>query len=164
MIELVLLLGGNKGDMPQNLSLAREYIQQKIGKITLQSKEYSSEAWGFDSDDFLNQVVVCNTPLSAKDVLKTIWTIEKAFGRERGNEQEELQKYNNRKAGLSTYSARQMDIDILFYGTQNINTELLSIPHPLISQREFVLRPLSEILPQKTINNKTIAELLADFR
>ena len=162
MIEVTLLIGGNKGNMTENISSARQQIYNRIGKITIQSKEYPSPAWGFESDDFLNQALVCSTSLSPIDLLETIWEIEKEFGRERGSQAEEQVKYEARKKGEIGYSARQMDIDIMFYGDEVISTPLLTIPHPLISEREFVLRPLADVCPQRVLPNqtKTILELL----
>lgn len=145
MIDAVLLLGGNMGDMPRNLDKARMEISKRLGKITDMSKEYKSEAWGFSGDEFLNQALVCNTELTPIELLNQIWEIEKLFGRDRGSEAEELAKYNDRKLGLVEYSPRAMDIDILYYGNEEINTPLLTIPHPLISEREFVLRPLADL-------------------
>ncbi len=145
MIETVLLLGGNCGDMIANLSSAREHIQKSIGKIIRQSTIHKSEAWGFDSDPFHNQVLVVVTQLDAETILERIWSIERLFGRERGTKDQELAKYTKRQNGEIGYSARAMDIDILYYGESKINTQLLTIPHPLIHQRDFVMKPLIEL-------------------
>ena len=147
--EIVLLLGGNKGDMSDNLICALNEISAKIGDITRKSRVYESEAWGFSADPFHNQIVVCNTTLTPEQLLETIWIIEREFGRERGTKEEELAKYISRKNGEIGYSSRSMDIDILYYGDEIIQTSLLTIPHPLIFEREFVLIPLRELFPEK---------------
>ncbi len=151
--------------MPQNILSARQKIEQRIGKITKLSTEYSSPAWGFDSSDFLNQALICSTTLTPIELLETIWEIEKEFGRERGTQNEELAKFQSRQDGIIGYSARSMDIDIMFYGDEQISTPLLTIPHPLIAEREFALRSLADVCPENMLPNqsKTISELLDDI-
>lgn len=144
MTKTTLLIGGNSGDMNENLTKAKKLITKELGEIIKQSSILQSKAWGFDADDFLNQVIVINTELDPKSMLLKIWEIEKLFGRERGTEAEELIKYNERKAGSITYISRAMDIDILYYGNKTIKTDLLTIPHPLINEREFTLKLLHE--------------------
>lgn len=145
METIVLLLGGNLGDKETNIAAARKLIEKEIGTIVTCSAVKESKAWGFDAPDFMNQVVVCHSALSAEEVLFAIWEIEKTFGRERGTKEHEIEKLNNRKAGKIPFQSRQMDIDILYYGNQVIHTNLLEIPHPAIPERAFVQVLLNEL-------------------
>lgn len=135
MPKLVLLTGGNLGDIETNIYSVKKHIADRIGNILRESSVYRSKAWGFDSSDtFLNQALIVDTSLDPYSVLDEIHTIEKHFGRERFE----------KKVG---YESRTMDIDILFYDNEIIDSETLKIPHPLIQEREFVLTPLTEIMP-----------------
>lgn len=157
MIDVILLLGGNLGNMPKNISDASNEIDSRIGEITNRSKIYESEAWGFSGNSFHNQVMVCKTKLAPEKLLEEIWAIEHLFGRERGSKEQELEKYTNRKDGKIGYSDRSIDIDILYYGDEVIQTPLLTIPHPLISSREFVLIPLNELFEQTIFPQQTLS-------
>lgn len=145
----VLSIGANIGDKVNNFKKVVDYIASYIGIITKQSTIYESKAWGFDSDDnFLNQVLIVETTLKSEELLTTIWKIERLFGRERGSVKCEVDKYKTRKnSDKPIYLSRCMDIDILFYNDEIINTDLLSIPHTFVDKREFILIPLVEILP-----------------
>lgn len=139
--KLVLLTGGNLGDVKKNSALARSMIGDRIGNIFRESSIYRSEAWGFESEyPFYNQVLVCDTLLTPQQVLARIHEIERSFGRPRGIETE-----TGWKNIVRTYQSRVMDIDILFYNDMIVKTDRLTIPHPLIQDRMFVLIPLTEI-------------------
>lgn len=129
-----LSLGSNKGDRFKNLQDAINLIYVKIGKVDIISKVYNSPAFGFESADFLNTCIRLETQLTAKEVLKTLLSIEKTLGRVR-----------NKKSG---YEARTIDLDIIFYDDDIINTKTLQIPHPEMSKRKFVLKPLHNIAPK----------------
>lgn len=145
-MKVTLLTGCNLGSKEENMLKVQSLIEQHIGIIEKRSNMHYSTAWGFDSEDsFVNQALLCDTTLTPKEVLLKIWHIERMFGKERGTEEEELAKLLKRKAGLSNYESRYMDIDIIFYDNITLNTPLLSIPHPLYQEREFALTPLREI-------------------
>ena len=113
----------------------------------LQSGLYSTAAWGNTSQpDFLNQVIEVATSLDAAETLQTILAIEKIMGRTR----------------TVKNAPRVIDIDILFFNNEIITQSDLTIPHPEIQNRRFVLTPLYEIAPQMIhpLLNKTIHELL----
>ena len=132
MNNLYLLLGSNIGNSEKMLSNARDFIEKNIGKIIKTSSIYRTAAWGKeDQPDFLNQIVVATSKLSAKNVLKEIFAIEKEMGR--------IRTFKN--------AARVIDIDILFFNDDIIDTESLTIPHLQIQNRKFVLIPLVEIAP-----------------
>jgi 2-amino-4-hydroxy-6-hydroxymethyldihydropteridine diphosphokinase len=132
-VDLVVLhLGSNMDDRLGFLSQAILLLEEKIGKILKKSSIYETEAWGVKGqDDFLNQAILLSTKLEPKQLLNATQDIENQLGR-RKEEQ---------------WGSRVIDIDILAYGSKIIKTESLTIPHPLISQRNFVLVPFMEIEP-----------------
>jgi 2-amino-4-hydroxy-6-hydroxymethyldihydropteridine diphosphokinase len=148
--QIVFLgLGGNLGNIQANLQQALILLQKVVGDLVAQSSIYQTKAWGrTEQPDFLNQVLCFKTQLSANELLTSIQEIETLLGRKREEH----------------WGARTMDIDILFYGQECIHTPDLSVPHPYITQRRFVLVPLVEIAadwlhPQ---TQKTMLELLCE--
>lgn len=136
MTKVYLGLGSNLGDKESNLHLSIEKIKERIGKVISLSAFYASEPWGFESDNsFLNAAVCVETVLSPLVLLEEIQKIEKEMGR-------------TKKSTGGIYSDRLIDIDILFYGNLIIRSEKLSVPHPLIKERSFVIIPLNEIAPE----------------
>lgn len=134
MNKVFLGVGGNIGDKRKNFSRVIGLIEIKLGKIIQQSSVYETPPWGFQSNDaFWNQVLVIETILEAEELLWRIHEIEADFGRERKKER---------------YSSREMDIDILYFNDDFMETKDLIIPHPRISERRFVLIPLVEIAPE----------------
>ncbi len=130
MEESILLLGSNLGNRELAMAQAMEKIEEQVGEIIAHSSIFESEAWGFeDKNLFLNQAIKVNTELSPQQLLNTLLEIEHSLGRVR----------------TGKLSARTIDLDILFYGNQKINTDKLTIPHPRISDRLFTLLPLAEI-------------------
>lgn len=146
--RVTLLMGGNQGNRAELLQQACNMIGQEIGDIVQLSSIYESEAWGFETEqNFLNQAVVVETRLDAHEVLNKALAIEVELGRVRtGN----------------GYASRTMDIDILFVDDNCIDTPELTVPHPRIHQRNFVLVPLCEIMPDfvHPILQKTMSNLL----
>jgi len=136
MQKVVLSLGSNLGDRYFYLAETERYIEEKIGAVVEKSSVYETESWGFDAPPFLNQVIVVQTSLSPWQLLEKLQNIEKQFGRTIKS------KTVNQK---TTYHNRTIDIDILLYDNQTINSETLTIPHPLIHQRDFVKIPLDEL-------------------
>jgi 2-amino-4-hydroxy-6-hydroxymethyldihydropteridine diphosphokinase len=135
-MKAVLLTGGNLGDIDKSMVQARELIARRAGEIVAESKIYTSEAWGFESDNlFKNQVIIIDTPLSPLELLDTTQQIESELGRVR-------------PVNKNGYTSRTMDIDILYIDNAIIRSRRLTIPHPLIQFREFVLNPLTEVAPK----------------
>lgn len=131
-------LGTNLGAKDSNLLRAIEEIQKRVGPVKAQSSFVRTRPWGFDSqNDFLNTVVKVETHLDPFGLLEVTQDIERLMGREQ-------------KSVNGEYHDRVIDIDILLYGDSFINTPRLTIPHPLLSQRLFVLQPLAEIAPALT--------------
>lgn len=132
MHKVFLSLGGNLGDRQANLNKALTAIASKIGIVLAVSSIYETKAWGIENQpDFLNQVIVVETILSPQQTLEAALAIELEMGRIREQK----------------WYTRIIDIDLLFFDQQIIATESLTIPHPFISQRNFVLAPLAEIAP-----------------
>ncbi len=126
-----LLLGSNEGDRLQHLSKALNLINQKAGTLIDQSAVYVTVAWGYeDQPDFLNQVISISTPLSPQQLLTELLAIEQELGRTRTG---------------AKWMQRIIDLDILFYNDLVLTTEALTIPHPFLQDRRFVLAPLMEI-------------------
>ena len=130
-----LSLGTNLGDKETNLLDAIEEIQKRVGPVKAQSSFVKTPPWGFDSqNEFINAVVEVETLLDPFALLDTTQEIERLMGR-------------GEKSKDGIYHDRLIDIDILVYGDSFINTPRLTIPHPLLSRRLFVLVPLAEIAP-----------------
>ncbi len=139
--QVALLLGGNRGEVERTFEGVCTELEQRVGQIQSKSECLRSEAWGFSSERFSNQAVVVATELEAEELLDTVQLIEEHWGRDREAEREE------KVVSGARYTARTIDIDIIFYGDQVIDTPRLRVPHPLMSEREFVLEPLSQIAP-----------------
>ncbi|MCQ2233262.1 MAG: 2-amino-4-hydroxy-6-hydroxymethyldihydropteridine diphosphokinase [Paludibacteraceae bacterium] len=152
MTEIYLGLGSNLGDKRKNLENAIYLCHKLIGVFKANSRFMHSAPWGFQSDNsFLNAVIVLETPHSAELCLQMANAIEREMGRVR--------------TGEPGYHDRIIDIDILQYGDEIIDLPHLQVPHPLMLQREFVLRPMAELAPSLVhpVVRKTYKELLDDF-
>ena len=135
--HLFLGLGSNLGDKEQNLLTAIRLIDERVGQVVRQSSFLETEPWGFESENtFLNAVILCETDRSPREVLRLTQKIERDMGR---------QKNVNRQSVTRKYKDRPIDIDILLYDDLTLDEPDLKIPHPLMYQREFVMKPLQEI-------------------
>lgn len=146
MVNVFLLLGSNLGDRIQLLQQAINCIEAEIAPVLKQSAVYETQSWGkTDSPDYLNQVVLIQTELSAQIVLQKILNIEWKIGRVREEK----------------WGPRLIDIDILFYGDALIDEPELQVPHPELHKRRFTLAPLAEIAPDfiHPTLNKNILQL-----
>ena len=146
--QLFLSLGGNLGNTREIFEGAYPLIEKKIGKISVYSSIYQTEAWGpIPQADFLNQVVLVSTSLKPEACLTELLEIERQFGRER----------------KERWGPRTLDLDILYYGDVIIAESDLSIPHPRIAERKFILTPLAEIAPlfEDPVLRKSMMALLA---
>lgn len=133
MATVYLGLGTNLGNKEANLRTAIYKLQERIGKQVSLSSFYETAPWGFKSDhSFLNAAIGLETNLSPIEVLHITQEIEKELGRKK-------------KSVNGSYSDRLIDIDILLYDTLVLQTPELTIPHPLMTERDFVMKPLIEI-------------------
>ena len=150
--QIYLLLGGNLGNRLENLSRAREVLLNQIGYIAAESSIYETAAWGVTNQpSFLNQVVQLSSDLPPSELLFQINQIEAVLGRQRHER----------------WHARTIDIDILYYGNQIINSQRLTLPHPQLHNRRFTLIPLVELAPQLMHpilkkNNQTLLQECTD--
>jgi 2-amino-4-hydroxy-6-hydroxymethyldihydropteridine diphosphokinase len=134
-MKVYFSLGSNLGDRAQLLEKALTLLNKEIGNLVSRSSFYETEPWGFSSNHpFLNACCLCETKLSPLEVLHRTQQIEKELGRKR--------KSKNKK-----YHDRPIDIDLLLCDDLTINTKELTIPHPFMQERRFVLEPLKEIAP-----------------
>ena len=150
-MQVVTILGSNSGNKRQLITEAIR-ILSSTEQWVMASSFYETAPWGFECDEnFLNQVVVFQTRLSAFDFLQRCLETENRLGR-------------IRLAGGPRYSSRPIDIDLLFYDSVILNTPDLILPHPRMQERNFVLTPLAEILPDfvHPVFQKTIATLLQE--
>ena len=135
------------GDRLAYLEAAQRAISTKVGYILKASSVYETAPWGkTDQANFYNQILMLKTSLNPFEVLEQTQSIEDELGRQR----------------IQHWGARTLDIDLIFYDNQCINTDKLILPHPLMQERNFVLEPFAEIAPdyKHPLFNKTIKELL----
>ena len=130
-------MGSNIGNRKRNMREAVEYMEGLIGTVTRQSSLYETEPWGFESPNlFINMCVCVETPLAPRQLLEATQEIERRMGR--------VVKSVNHE-----YQDRIIDIDILLYDDITIEESDLKIPHPLMLERDFVMKPLKEIQKNK---------------
>jgi 2-amino-4-hydroxy-6-hydroxymethyldihydropteridine diphosphokinase len=149
MNSAYLITGGNMGQRDEQLAYAARLIEERCGNIIDRSSLYETAAWGKTNQaSFLNQALVVETSLNARDLLNEILYIENLMGRDR----------------IEKYGPRIIDIDIIFFNHQVIKEDGLMIPHPEMPKRRFVLEPLNEVIPAyiHPLYYKTITELLSE--
>lgn len=146
-----LSLGSNLGDKINNLQTTINLIDSKVGDVLLISSVYKTKAEGFVGEDFLNCCVSLRTSMEPKILIKELINIESQNGRLRSNR--------------NIYESRSIDIDILFYEDKIINQHNLTIPHPRMNERNFVIKPLLDIAKSKIhpVLNRTISEIDLDL-
>ena len=142
-------MGSNIGDSISNVKHAITKIHQiKHTKVIEESSLYQSKAWGnTNQNDFINSVIKIKTKLSPEKLLEKLLKVESGMGRVRKEK----------------WGPRIIDIDILLYGDSVVEKPHLSIPHPYITERKFVLIPLYELNPQLNIPNKgNLSDFICD--
>lgn len=148
--QVILSIGSNQGDRLENIVRCIDLIHQKIGTVVKVSKLYETPSWGFESDAFYNGALIIHTHKSVQEVLTEIFDVEHLLGRTRLEH-----------AG---YQPRSIDIDIISYNDEIMESEHLHVPHPQMQNRLFVLRPMKDLETDfiHPVFNKTISELIAD--
>jgi 2-amino-4-hydroxy-6-hydroxymethyldihydropteridine diphosphokinase len=132
-VHAALLLGSNLDDRAALIGEAEKLIETHAGHVVNRSPLYESSPWGFAGQpDFLNRAVVVDTTLGPEPLLASLQDIERRLGR--------------KPAGK--WRARRIDIDILLFGSDVIDTPHLKIPHPHLPERRFSLEPLAAVMPQ----------------
>lgn len=158
MVKVYIGLGTNLGDRDENLRVAVQKIEKQIGKVVSLSAFYVTTPWGFASaNSFLNAAVCVETDLLPLEVLQETQQIERELGR-------------IHKSVGGVYSDRLIDVDILLYGDLILSTASASgaeliLPHPLMTERAFVMQPLAEIAPglMHPVLRKTVKEIAANL-
>ena len=158
MAKVYLGLGTNLGDKEQNLRGAVQKIEEQVGNVVSLSAFYVTAPWGFASENsFLNAAACVETELSPLEVLQETQMIERELGR-------------TKKSVNGIYSDRLIDIDLLLYEDLVLSVisssgAELTLPHPLMAERDFVMKPLAEIAPGLVhpVLGKTMKELTSSF-
>ncbi|MDR7209236.1 2-amino-4-hydroxy-6-hydroxymethyldihydropteridine diphosphokinase [Flavobacterium piscis] len=147
--QVVLAIGSNQGNRLENIESCINLIHQEVGAVIRVSKLYETPAWGFESDAFYNCALLLHTHLSAQKILNLVLKVEKQLGRIRSAQQ--------------GYQSRIIDVDLIVFDNEIIDSEKLRIPHPLMQNRNFVLLPMQDLkLDWKhPVFQKTISELIA---
>lgn len=145
-----IALGSNKGNRLEFLQTALEKIYLEIGEIEAVSRVYQTPAWGFKGDAFLNACIAVKARFKAEVVLEKLLEIETSLGRTRHDSGE--------------YQSRNIDLDIIMAGDKVIISKSLTIPHPEMQHRKFVLLPLEDIASKQVHPGmgRTISQLLAE--
>lgn len=153
MAIVYLCLGSNSGDSFKLIEQAVSFLNLSENiKLIRTSALYETEPWGVkDQNWFLNIAVEIKTNLPANDLLMKLQNIEKTLGRNREKERR--------------WGERPIDIDIIFYDSKILNTPVLTVPHPHMHERAFVLVPLLELIPDfvHPLLNKTVSQLYDDL-
>jgi 2-amino-4-hydroxy-6-hydroxymethyldihydropteridine diphosphokinase len=146
--QVVLSLGSNQGNKLENIEACIALIHKEIGTVMQVSKLYETPSWGFESDAFYNCALVLHTFHTAQKVLNLALKVEKKLGRIRSSQ--------------SGYQSRIIDIDVIAFDQEVIDTHKLQVPHPLMQNRKFVLLPFRDlgIQWQHPVLHKSVEELL----
>jgi 2-amino-4-hydroxy-6-hydroxymethyldihydropteridine diphosphokinase len=149
MAEALIALGGNVGDVRATLDRAVAMLNEGPGlRVIARSSDYRTPPWGVtDQAPFVNAVIAAETTLTPQDLLARAQGVERALGRDRSHERR--------------WGPRPVDIDILAYDDLALATPSLTLPHPRLFERAFVLVPLTEIAPERVIAGIRIREALA---
>ena len=148
--KIVLSIGSNQGDRKSQMQQVIEAINREVATVISVSNLYESPSWGFESTPFYNCAVLVHTVKSASKILQKIQKVEKQFGRTRNDQQ--------------GYQARTIDIDIVSFNNDTLETPTLQIPHPQMQNRIFVLLPMQEVFTEfiHPVLGQNITDLIAN--
>ena len=150
--SLLLSVGGNIGDTAEQFGRLCRLLEERVGSVTAISPYYKTAPWGFASDHaFTNAAAEVLTTLAPLEILDATQEIERLLGR-------------TRKSEKGVYHDRTIDIDLIAYNDMVISTERLTLPHPLMAQRRFVLQPLCDIAPDwvHPLLHRSVRQLLEE--
>jgi 2-amino-4-hydroxy-6-hydroxymethyldihydropteridine diphosphokinase len=148
MAEVLVAFGGNVGDARQTLARAiAQFCDGKDVRLLARSSDYSTPPWGIeDQPRFVNLCIAVETALAPNVLLARAQAVERAFGRKRASERR--------------WGPRTLDIDLLAYDDVTLDTPDLTLPHPRLFERAFVLVPLAEIAPERIVAGRRIRDAL----
>ena len=149
MAEALLALGGNLGDVRETLARAIAMLCERNDiRLLARSSDYATPPWGVDDQPpFVNLCIAVDTTLTPHALLARAQAVERAFGRDRASERR--------------WGPRTLDVDILTYDDLALNDPDLTLPHPRLRERAFVLVPLAEIAPERMIAGVLVRDALA---
>jgi 2-amino-4-hydroxy-6-hydroxymethyldihydropteridine diphosphokinase len=150
MADVLIALGGNVGDVRATFQKAISNIcGMTQAALLARSSDYSTPPWGHESQPpFINACIEIETSLDPHALLFTLHKIEKKFGRDRSAE--------------TRWGPRTLDLDLIAYDDATIDTPDLTLPHPRLFERAFVLVPLAEIAPERVIAGRRVKDALAE--
>lgn len=148
MPHAFIAFGGNVGDARDTIARAiAAYCDGSHVRLLARSSDYRTPPWGVtDQAPFVNACIAVETRLSPRDLLDRAQEVERAFGRDRQRE--------------TRWGPRSLDIDILAYDDVMLDEPMLTLPHPRLFERAFVLVPLVEIAPDATVGGRPLREAL----
>ena len=146
--QIIISLGSNLGNRLESLHKALALLEEYPISVKQLSRVYETPAWGFESEPFYNAAILIHTSKSAQKILKQVLKVEKSLGRVRSKD--------------SGYQARIIDVDIIAFDEEIIETDNLQIPHPLLQNRKFVLQPMLDLGLnwEHPMLKKSVAQLL----
>jgi 2-amino-4-hydroxy-6-hydroxymethyldihydropteridine diphosphokinase len=149
MAEAFIALGGNVGDVRATFEQAIATLCSDQGaRLTARSSDYRTPPWGVtDQPPFINAVIAIATDFEPHALLSRMLECERALGRDRSKELH--------------WGPRTIDLDLLLYDDRVVKDERLTLPHPRMLERAFVLAPLAEIAPGRLIGGTTVRDALA---
>ena len=149
MADVIIALGGNVGDVRATFKKAIAHIcGMAQAALLARSADYSTPPWGEeDQARFINACIEIETSLDPHALLFTLHKIEQKFGRDRSKEQR--------------WSPRTLDLDLIAYDDVKLDKPELTLPHPRLFERAFVLVPLAEIAPDRVIAGRRVRDALA---
>ncbi|OOV20067.1 2-amino-4-hydroxy-6-hydroxymethyldihydropteridine diphosphokinase [Flavobacterium sp. LM4] len=147
--QVILSIGSNQGNRLENIESCIDLIHQEVGTVIRVSKLYETPAWGFESDAFYNCALILQSSSSAQKILSQVLKVEKQLGRIRSDQQ--------------GYQSRIIDIDLIVFEDEIIESDKLQVPHPLMQNRNFVLLPMQDLKLnwKHPVLHKTVSELIA---
>lgn len=147
--QIVLSIGSNQGNRLENIESCIALIHQEVGTVIQVSKLYETPAWGFESDAFYNCALLLHSSSSAQKILNQILKVEKQLGRIRSAQE--------------GYQSRIIDVDLIVFDDEIIDSEKLKVPHPLMQNRKFVLLPMLDLKLnwKHPFFQKSVSELIA---
>ena len=151
LVSTIIALGGNVGDVRATFGLAIiDICALAQARLAARSSDYATPPWGEEAQPpFVNACIEIETAFAPEALLAVLQTVEQKFGRDRAKERR--------------WGPRTLDLDLIAYDDLTLQTEALTLPHPRVLERAFVLVPLAEIAPGRKIGGRSVEAALADL-